>query len=189
MKHKHIILASNSPRRKFLLEQGAFQFTINASDIPEIVPEDLPINEAPEYLAIEKAKACTHICRGYDELILAADTSVFLDDIILNKPQDRAEAVEMIHQLKSTKHEVITGVALRDATKLHSFSTSSFVVFDDFSAEEIDYYVDTYKPYDKAGGYGIQDWIGWCKIESIEGSYSNILGLPMRDVYNAIREF
>lgn len=188
MTHRHIILASNSPRRKFLLEQGAYQFSINASDIPEIVPEELPIREAPEYLAIEKAKACNHRCEN-DELILAADTSVFLDDIILNKPEDRAEAVEMIQQLKNSSHEVITGVALRNEEKLTSFSVLSKVVFDDFTAAEIDYYVDTYKPFDKAGGYGIQDWIGWCKIQTIEGSYSNILGLPMREVYNAILVF
>lgn len=188
MNNRHIILASNSPRRKFLLEQADYQFTINASDIPEIVPETLPIREAPEYLAIEKAKACVHLC-GDNELILAADTSVFLNNDILNKPGDRAEAVQMLRQLKLTTHEVITGVALRDANNIRSFSALSKVVFDDLSEEEINYYVDSYKPYDKAGAYGIQDWIGWCKIKSIEGSYSNILGLPMRDVYNAIRDF
>lgn len=185
---RKIVLASGSPRRKFLLEQADFNFTINASDIEEIVPDHIPIREAPEYLAIEKAKACEHQFYN-DEIILAADTSVFLNNKILNKPIDEAEARTMLKSMSKHTHEVITGVALRHQEKIKSFSNVSIVVFDPLSNAEIDYYIEKYKPMDKAGAYGIQDWIGWCKISRIEGSYSNIFGLPMRDVYNALRSF
>lgn len=185
---RQIVLASGSPRRKFLLEQADMSFTINASDIEEIVPDHIPIREAPEYLAIEKSKACDHQFVG-DELILAADTSVFLNNQILNKPINEADARSMLKSMSKTSHEVITGVALRQRDIIKSFSCVSKVVFDPLSNDEIDYYIQKYQPMDKAGAYGIQDWIGWCKISKIEGSYSNIFGLPMRDVYNALRSF
>lgn len=183
-----IILASNSPRRKFLLEQANIQFTINASDIEEIVPDSIPIRQAPEYLAKEKARACDHVVKE-NEVIIAADTSVFLNDEILNKPHNKEEAMDMLRSMSNTTHEVITGVALLGIEKCDSFSTLSKVELDEMSDEEIHYYIDTYQPFDKAGAYGIQDWIGWCKISRIEGSYSNIFGLPMRDVYQALKQF
>jgi len=185
---KEVVLASGSPRRKFLLEQADIQFTINAPHIEEVVPDHIPIREAPEYLAIEKANACEHRFLG-EELILAADTSVFLDDKILNKPANEAEARSMLKSMSKSQHEVITGVAIRDQARLKSLSCVSLVVFDPLSNDEIDYYIEKYKPMDKAGAYGIQDWIGWCKISRIEGSYSNIFGLPMREVYNALQTF
>jgi len=185
---RQIVLASASPRRKFLLEQADFEFTINASDVDETVPDHIPIKEAPEFLAVKKAKACDHQFSG-EELILAADTSVFLNDTILNKPASESDAKSMLKSMSKTSHEVITGVALRHRDTIKSFSCVSKVVFDPLSNDEIEYYIKKYKPMDKAGAYGIQDWIGWCKISRIEGSYSNIFGLPMRDVYNALKSF
>ncbi len=184
----HIILASGSPRRSFLLSENNIPYSVNPSNIDEIVPDNIPIKTAPEYLAVEKAHACNQECAN-NELILAADTSVFLGNEILNKPINHQEAVEMISKLSQTTHEVITGFCLKNKEKQFSQSVRSIVEFDSISEEEIEYYVTTFKPFDKAGAYGIQDWIGWCKINRIEGSYSNILGLPMREVYMALRDF
>jgi septum formation protein len=185
---KHIILASGSPRRSFMLSECNIPYTVNPSNIEEIVPEHIPLKEAPEYLAVEKANACDHDC-GSNEIILAADTSVFLGNDILNKPADHQEAVAMISILSQSRHEVITGFCLKNNEKQISESVLSIVEFDAISDDEIEYYVNQYKPFDKAGSYGIQDWIGWCKINRIEGSYSNILGLPMREVYLALSDF
>jgi len=185
---QHIILASGSPRRSFMLSECHIPFTVNPSNIEEIVPDTIPIKEAPEYLAIQKATACDHICKN-SEIILAADTSVFLENDILNKPADHQEAVYMISKLSETTHEVITGFCLKNEDKQVSQSVLSVVEFDPISKEEIEFYIKQHRPFDKAGGYGIQDWIGWCKISRIEGSYSNILGLPMREVYLALASF
>lgn len=171
-----------------MLSECNIPYSVNPSNIEEIVPESIPLKEAPEYLAVEKANACDHDC-SHNEIILAADTSVFLGNDILNKPANHQEAVDMISKLSKTTHEVITGFCLKDKEKQVSESVLSIVEFDSISDEEIEYYIKEFKPFDKAGGYGIQDWIGWCKIKRIEGSYSNILGLPMREVYLALRDF
>jgi len=184
----HIILASGSPRRSFLLSECHIPFSVKPSNIEEIVPSHISVRDSPEFLAVEKAKACPHHCAS-NELILSADTSVFLGDDILNKPENYQEAVDMISKLSETQHEVITGFCIKNTDKLHSESVLSLVEFDFISQEEIDFYIKHFKPFDKAGGYGIQDWIGWCKIKRIEGSYSNILGLPMREVYQQLKGF
>ena len=184
----HIILASGSPRRSFLLAECRIPFSVKPSNIEEIVPSHISIRDSPEYLAVEKAKACPHHCAS-NELILSADTSVFLGDQILNKPTNDKEAIDMISKLSETQHEVITGFCIKHNSKQLSQSVLSLVEFDKITADEIDFYIEQFKPFDKAGGYGIQDWIGWCKIKRIEGSYSNILGLPMREVYQQLRSF
>ena len=184
----HIILASGSPRRSFLLSECHIPFSVKPSNIEEIVPAHIALRDSPEYLAVEKAKACSHNCAP-NELILSADTSVFLGDEILNKPANYQEAVDMISKLSETQHEVITGFCIKQKSKQLSQSVLSLVEFDKISSDEIDFYIEQFKPFDKAGGYGIQDWIGWCKIKRIEGSYSNILGLPMREVYQQLRSF
>jgi len=186
--NSNIILASKSPRRKFLLEQADIKFEIKSSDVDETVPGHIPIRDSPEYLAKRKA-SFIHKQLNTEQIILAADTSVFISDSILNKPGDYQEARKMLSVLSGKTHDVITGVCLVNNQKQHSFSVLSIVHLDQLSEEEMDYYITEYKPFDKAGGYGIQDWIGWCKIRSIEGSYSNILGLPMREVYQALSEF
>lgn len=183
-----IILASKSPRRSFLLEQADISFTVKSFDMEELVTEPIPIKEHPEYLAVAKADDA-YSKLSTDQIILAADTSVFLDDQILNKPNDEEDAISMLSALSGNWHEVITGVCLFQTTRKKSFSVSSMVLFDHISEEEILWYVQNYKPFDKAGSYGIQDWIGWCKIKEIKGSYSNILGLPMNRVYHELKKF
>ena len=186
-KHK-IILASKSPRRKYLMEQGGFDVEVRTYDVEEVYPDDLELSMVPEYLAKLKTGPAMSSLRE-NEILIAADTIVLFKDEILGKPKDREHAIACISSMSAAEHEVITGVCIATLEVTHSFSVTSKVVFADISEEEIEYYVDNFKPYDKAGAYGIQDWIGWTKIKSIEGSYSNIFGLPMRDVYNAIRNF
>jgi len=183
-----IILASKSPRRSFLLKQADIPFNVQSFDMEEIVSEPIPIRQHPEYLAIAKAKDA-HAKIKSNKIILAADTSVFLSGKILNKPKDEQDAHTMLFSLSGNWHEVITGVCLLQGDKMKSFSASSMVFFDQISDEEIHWYIKTYKPFDKAGSYGIQDWIGWCKIREIKGSYSNILGLPMNQVYHELKNF
>ena len=188
MIRQSIILASKSPRRKFLLEQADIKFKVIGYDVEENVPNDLPIEEAPEYLSLKKGRYAMEQLQT-DQIVLAADTSVFSKQEILNKPEDRSVAIEMLRKLSDHKHSVITGVTLITQNKIESFSVKSEVLLDEISDAELDYYVDNYKPYDKAGSYGIQDWIGWVKIKSITGSYSNILGLPIREVYQSLLKF
>ncbi len=183
-----IILASKSPRRKFLLDQADIQHEVVGYDVEENVPDHIALEESPEYLALKKGRYALDLL-DTQRIILAADTSVFWRDEILNKPDDRTEAIEMLRKLSAETHSVITGVALLTQEKTHSFSVKSEVLLDEISEAELDYYVDNYRPYDKAGSYGIQDWIGWVKIKSITGSYSNILGLPMRELYQALLRF
>jgi len=183
-----IILSSKSPRRKFLLEQANIRFEIASFEVEENVPDHIEISKAPEYLSLKKAKyALSQL--DTEKIILSADTSVFLHQEILNKPADKVEATHMIRKLSGKEHTVITGVTLINQSKIVSFSVTSEVTLDTLSEAEIEYYIDTYQPYDKAGSYGIQDWIGWVKINSIRGSYSNILGLPMREVYRELKAF
>lgn len=183
-----IILASKSPRRSFLLKEAGIPFVVKSFDMEELVSEPIPIREHPEFLACAKANDAFEKL-STNQIILAADTSVFLNDTILNKPEDKEEAFTMLSSLSGKWHEVITGVCLKHVSKQTSFSVSSMVLFDEILPEEINWYIDHSKPFDKAGSYGIQDWIGWCKISEIKGSYSNILGLPMNRVYKQLQKF
>ncbi|MCB0706420.1 MAG: septum formation protein Maf [Saprospiraceae bacterium] len=183
-----ILLASQSPRRKELLERAGFRFRVQSTDIEEVFPADMPHDQVAEYLAIEKAKAAVPI-RRKAEIILTADSLVFLNGVIYGKPADRAEAIQMLRQLSGQVHRVITGVCLASETKMRSFSGISDVHLEPMTDEEIEFYVDTYKPYDKAGAYAIQEWIGLCKIKRIVGTYTNIMGLPVDLVYQHLSEF
>jgi septum formation protein len=187
LNHK-IILASKSPRRSQLLSEAGFSFEIKTKEIEEIYPEDLPIREVAEYLAKLKANAAKDLIQE-DELLLTADTIVLQDDVIYGKPKDRDDAIHILKKLSGNMHEVITGVCLLSKEKKSSFSVVSKVYFEVISDEEIEYYIDKYQPYDKAGAYAIQEWIGHCKISKIEGTYSNIMGLPMEVVYRMLSEF
>lgn len=182
-----IILASKSPRRKFLMEQGGFEVEVRSYDVEEIYPEELDPKAVPEYLAKLKIQPALETL-AENEIVITADTIVLFENHILGKPKDAAEAKEYIQKMSGTKHDVITGVCIATSQSQKSFSVFSKVLFSEISNEEIQYYIDNFKPYDKAGAYGIQDWIGWTKIKSIEGSYSNIMGLPMNEVYEAISE-
>jgi septum formation protein len=182
-----IILASNSPRRKELLKGLDFDFEVRVmSDIDETFPPDTPPEKIPACLARKKADAYLATMKP-DELIITADTVVVLDNDILGKPADREDAIRMIRRLSGRKHQVITAVALTTIAKRTEFSVFSMVDFANLTDEEIEYYVDRYKPFDKAGAYGIQEWIGYIGVRSIEGSFYNIMGLPIQRLYQELK--
>ena len=188
MNHK-IILASNSPRRKELLKGLDIDFEvriipdINESYPPETAPEDIP-----SYIARKKADAYKATIKD-DELIITADTVVVLDGDILEKPADKSDAIQMIKRLSGRKHQVITAVVLTTTEKCKEFAVMSTVDFAELSDDEIEYYVERYKPFDKAGSYGIQEWIGYIGVKGIEGSFYNVMGLPVQRLYHELKSF
>ena len=184
----NILLASKSPRRSSLLKLAGFDFEINTLEVEESYPADLPVVEVPEYLAIKKAKGNRSLLSD-DQIMITADTVVIYENEIFGKPRDASDAYNMLGRLSGNSHTVVTGVCILSAKKQISFSDSAIVSLATLSEAEIKYYVDTYQPYDKAGSYAIQEWIGICKINKIEGSYSNIMGLPMQKLYPALTEF
>lgn len=184
----NLVLASQSPRRKYLLEQAGFKPRILEIDIDEDFPEHLHPEDIAEYLALKKGNACVHKISA-TEICITADTVVILDEKILGKPTTKHEAREMLYALAGRQHLVITGVCVIKNTIQESFSVSSKVHFSELLDGEIDYYIEHYKPFDKAGAYGIQEWLGWCKITKIEGSYSNIMGLPLHELYEHLMYF
>lgn len=175
-----IILASGSPRRKQLLEQAHIPFEVLAADIDETNPPGMPGHEVPVHLAIEKAKAIA--ARYPERTILAADTVVLLGNDILGKPANRADAKQMLSRLSGKVHVVVTGVCLLKGGVADSFSVSTEVYFRPLSEAQIDLYLDNYQPYDKAGSYAIQEYIGIIGIEKINGDYYNVMGLPVGEV-------
>jgi len=185
----HILLASKSPRRKQLLEDAGFRFkTIRSVDIDETVPAAIKSEAAAEYLSERKAKANKHLLKEHC-VLLTADTVVCLEGALLGKPVDFDDAFRMLNSLSGKMHTVITGVTLLSANKKRTFSSVTNVWFKTMSDEEIRYYIHTYKPYDKAGAYGIQEWIGLTCIEKIEGSYFNVMGLPIEKIYDELKAF
>lgn len=180
-----IILASQSPRRSFLLKQAGFDFEIHPNDVDESYPADLPLEEVAPFLAQKKANAAQALLDDHS-IILASDSIVLVDDQILGKPIDEEDAKNMLRCISGRMHLVITGVCLLSKTKEKVFSETAKVYFDPLTDEEIDFYVTQYQPLDKAGAYAIQEWIGLCKINKIEGTYSNIMGLPMNSVFKAL---
>jgi septum formation protein len=188
--NKHtIILASKSPRRQQLLREMDIDFKIKTKDVEEDFPESLSNREVAIFLCEKKAAAFSESEISDNEILITADTIVCLGNTILNKPGDRAHAIEMLSNLSGTMHEVITGVCLRSRTKTHSFFDSTKVYFRTLLPDEIAHYVDNYKPFDKAGAYGIQEWIGLTGIQKVEGSYFNVVGLPTEKLYKALLEF
>lgn len=185
--NRPLILASKSPRRSQLLREAGFDFVVHAFDVDESFPADMPVEEVAPWLAQNKARAAAHLIQNR-EIILAADSVVILDNVIYNKPENREDAHRMLRQLSGQMHTVITGVCLLAKEKETVMSGVTKVWFDHLSDAEIAYYVDTYKPYDKAGSYGAQEWIGHCKIRRIEGTFPNVMGLPVDLVYEALKE-
>ena len=185
---KKIILASQSPRRRQLLEQAGFTFEIKTKPIDESFPDDMPVDEVAAYLARRKAYAAREFLTG-DEVLLTADSVVILGDTIYNKPEDAEDARRILRALSGQVHRVITGVCLLSKDKERVFSGESRVHFAELADEEIDYYIHTCQPFDKAGAYAIQEWIGLCKIDRIEGTYANIMGLPVDLVYREMGAF
>ena len=185
---KKLILASQSPRRRQLLEQAGFTFEVKTKPLDESFPEDMPVDEVAGYLARRKAHAAREFITG-EEILLTADSVVILGDAIYNKPEDAADARRILRALSGRVHRVITGVCLLSRDKERVFSGESRVHFAELTDEEIDYYIRTCRPFDKAGAYAIQEWIGLCKIDRIEGTYSNIMGLPVDLVYRELANF
>ena len=184
-----IILASNSPRRKELLAGIDVQFEVRViQDIDESYPSDLPTKDIAEYISHKKA-AVYQQQMAPDELIITADTIVVLGNEVMGKPHDEADARRMFGELSGRTHQVITGVTLTTIQKQVSFSVETDVTFKQLSDSEIDYYVSHYKPFDKAGAYGIQEWIGHIGVTALQGSYFNVMGLPVQRIYEALRQF
>jgi septum formation protein len=185
IKHPPLLLASKSPRRQELLKAAGIVFETIEVDVEEDFPDDMDVEKVPEFLAKKKAEAAVPLMND-TQLILSADSVVILDNVIYGKPGDREHAIEMITTLAGQKHLVITGVFLCDKHNGLGFSEYTYVWIDEMTRAEIEYYVDHDQPYDKAGSYGIQDWIGWAKVSRIEGSYANVMGLPVQRVYEEL---
>lgn len=188
LKAYRLILASASPRRRQLLVGCGLPFVqAEPYDVSETYPAGMPAGEVPVYLAWLKSDAYPLPLASFD-ILVTADTVVAVDDRILGKPADRGVAVAMLRALSGRRHRVVTGVTIRTADRAVSFSSSTDVFLRSLSDEEIGHYVDTYAPYDKAGSYGIQEWIGYVGIERIEGSFYNVMGLPVQRLYVELDE-
>lgn len=184
-----VILASNSPRRKELLAQLDVPFRVHVlKDIDESYPADLPVASVPLYLSQKKAEGHKSLIKS-NEMIITADTIVLLGDEVMGKPADEAEAMAMLSRLSGKTHKVITGVTIVTAERSRSFETVTDVTFNSLSTEEIDYYVKHYRPLDKAGAYGIQEWIGAVAVSNITGSFYNVIGLPVQRLYEELKRF
>ena len=189
LKPYDLVLASGSPRRKQLLEEMGISFRVETKPVDEIIPPDKTPEEIAVYLSQLKAAAFEKSYFSSNRIIITADTIVTLGNQILGKPSGRNEAIEMLQQLSGKSHEVITGVTIKSAKNETSFFVSTKVFFKSLLMDEIEYYVDHYKPFDKAGAYGIQEWIGHAAIEKIEGSYFNVVGLPTHRLYEELVGF
>ena len=185
-KDYHIILASNSPRRKELLRGLDIAFDLRVQpDIAETYPESAAPADVAGYISREKANAYKDTITEH-ELIITADTVVIVGNEILGKPANNDEAKEMLRKISGRKHQVVTGVCLTTTEKQHCFSVSTDVTFKNLTEKEIEYYVETYSPLDKAGAYGIQEWIGYVGVTALEGSYFNVMGLPVQRIWEEL---
>ncbi len=183
---KCIVLGSASPRRRDLLGGIGIPFTVEATpNAPEVYDPATPVDEVPVVLARCKAEYF-HRQLEAEEILITADTVVICDDTVLGKPADRKDAVRILKMLSGNTHRVITGVCIRTLTDTRAFSATSEVTFRNLTDEEIEYYIDTYKPFDKAGAYGIQEWIGYIGISGIHGSYFNVMGLPIHRLHDEL---
>lgn len=186
LKKYHIVLASNSPRRRELLSGLGIPFEVKVlPDIEESYPENLPVSQIAEYIAKEKATAYRSVMADND-LIITADTIVIVGDEVMGKPIDASDAHRMLRKLSGATHQVTTGVCLSTKHLQRQFSVTTDVTFKELSDEEIDHYVSVYKPFDKAGAYGIQEWIGYIGVTQLNGSYFNVMGLPVQRIYMEI---
>jgi septum formation protein len=184
LKDYRIILASNSPRRKQLLKEIVSDFVVQVKEVEEIAPQHLKRDEIAVYLSQLKSAAFDQLSDA--EILITADTIVCLYDAVLNKPKDKQEAIEMLTKLSNETHTVYTGVTIRSNHKTVSFFDATDVTFYPISLEEINYYLDTCQPYDKAGSYGIQEWLGYVKIKKMNGEFYNVMGLPVHRLYQEL---
>ena len=184
LKNYHVVLASNSPRRRELLAGLGIDFEVRVlPGIDESYPENLLVVDIAQYIATKKAAAYDV---AVDELLITADTVVIVDDLVLGKPHNTDEASRMLHLLSGRTHQVVTGVCLRTRSCEHSFAVTTDVAFKVLTEEEIMHYVSVYKPFDKAGAYGIQEWIGFIGVTGLHGSYFNVMGLPVQRIYTEL---
>lgn len=189
LQNKKVILASASPRREQLISGLDIDFVVELNgDVDEIWDQSIDPVKVPEYLSLLKSKGFGRELRS-DEILITADTMVLCNGEILGKPADRDDAVKILMKLSGNIHTVITGVTLRSNEKVKNFCATTQVWFRELKMQEIEYYIDNYKPYDKAGAYGAQDWIGFVAIEKIEGSYFNVMGLPVQKLYTELSRF
>ena len=185
---RQLILASASPRRRQLMEDAGLTFTLAPKfECDESYPATLPAAEVAPFLSSLKSDAYPEKL-GEGDILITADTTVVIDERVLGKPADRADAIEMLRAMSGRSHKVYTGVTLRSCEKKRTFAVETLVYFREMSEEEIAYYVDNYRPYDKAGAYGIQEWIGYVAIERIEGSFFNVMGLPVQRLYTELSD-
>ena len=185
----HIILASKSPRRQELLRGMGVDFEILTKETPENYPKEMPLDEVPKFLSLQKSLAFSDKELPADFLLITSDTVVICEGEILGKPKNREEAVGMLRLLSGKTHHVVTGVTVRSVEKTESFAVRSNVTFAELEQEEIDYYIEHCQPFDKAGAYGIQEWIGYVGISGLEGSFYNVMGLPTRRLYQVLKTF
>jgi septum formation protein len=188
LKGRKVVLASGSPRRKELLASIVEEFTVRVPQVDETFPDSLRGKEIAEYLAALKAEAA-QVDLQENEIAITSDTIVWLGDEVLNKPKDAAEAAEMLRKLSGRTHEVITAIALADQQRKIVLSDTTEVRFKALTENEIQYYIQHYKPFDKAGAYGIQEWIGYVGVTEIKGSFYTVMGLPVHLLYNALLGF
>lgn len=184
---KPLILASNSPRRKQLLQETGFDFEVKVLPTDESFPDNIPTHEVAGYISSQKAEVFRNL--HPEKIILTADTVVIIGETILNKPKDIADAVRMLKMLSGNTHEVTTAVSLLADDHVYTISDTALVTFRTLEETEINYYIEQYKPFDKAGAYGVQEWIGMVGINRIEGSYYTIMGLPVHVVYQLLKPF
>lgn len=184
---KPIILASKSPRRQQLLREAHIPFIVKTRSIDEVFPESMALPEVAAFLAEQKAEAAKIFLEDSHDILLTADSTVVMEDIILNKPANAREAAEMLRLISGRMHTVYTGVCLMNLEQKKVFTGISDVYFDPFSEEEIQFYIENFQPFDKAGSYAIQEWIGLCKSYRIEGTFANIMGLPVHQVYRELQ--
>jgi septum formation protein len=188
LKGRKLVLGSKSPRRSQLLSEAGLPFCIRVQDCNEDFDPSIPVLEVPGLLAARKAEALLFSLTA-EEILLTADSVVISEGKIYNKPADFDEGIQILQALSGKTHTVATGVCLTGLHHKQFFTVTTEITFDTITEAEMGYYLTTHHPYDKAGSYGIQDWIGLCKVKRIEGSYSNVMGLPIREVYQALHEF
>lgn len=187
LKQYQVVLASKSPRRQELLRGMGVDFIILTKETPETFPPEMPWDEVPVHLSLQKSLAFSDAELPADYLLITADTVVISEGEILGKPKDAADAVRMLEQLSGKVHHVVTGVTVRSKDRQESFAARSEVTFAPLERDEIDYYIERYQPFDKAGAYGIQEWIGYVGISGLEGSFYNVMGLPTRKLYQVLK--
>lgn len=189
LKDRHIILASQSPRRRFLLSQLGLGFTAMSAEVDETIPAGMSPGEAAVYLAEKKAGHFEELLHDPKNIVITADTLVLINGSVLGKPEGRDGAAGMLRTLSGQMHQVVTGVCVRSRDKSETFSAWTDVYFKELTHEEIDHYVTACEPYDKAGSYGIQEWIGYIGITRIDGSFFNVMGLPVQRLYEVLTKF